>query len=472
MTAGKAARAAKNAEAGQKSWGEAIAVYKQRPVITMLFLGFSAGLPILLVFGTLSIWLREAGIERATIGFFSWVALSYGFKFLWAPLIDRVPLPILSRALGRRRGWLLFAQIAVAFCILMMAFTDASVDPVQMAIFAALLAFCGATQDIVIDAYRIEAAETDVQAAMTSTYQLGYRLAMILAGAGALEIAGILDVVDGYSYEAWRGTYMIMAACMVVGVITTFLAHEPVPKHPIPKFFETGVNGPEIRSWLYQTIVAPFLDFFQRYGTIALTILALISLYRLTDVVMGVMAGPFYIDMGFEKQEIGRISKFFGIWMTIAGAFLGGILALRFGTLRVLLLGGILAAITNLIFAFMATQDKSVTLLVMAIIADNLSAGLAGTVFIAFLSSLTNTAYTATQYALFSSIMLLFPKFVAGFSGVVVDAFGYVSFFSLTALLGLPAILLILYIMRIDLPTAEQDAAEDGEIEGVQEARP
>ncbi|MEM8785048.1 MAG: AmpG family muropeptide MFS transporter [Pseudomonadota bacterium] len=447
-----------------RTWLESLGVYLQRPVVTMLFLGFSAGLPILLVFGTLSIWLREAGIERTTIGFFSWVALSYGLKFLWAPLIDQIRLPLLARLLGRRRSWLLVAQLAIMLCIAGMALSDPSLDARQMAFFAFLLAFCGATQDIVIDAYRIEAADLDVQAAMTSTYQLGYRLAMIFAGAGALEIAGAIDVIEGYSYEAWQATYFIMAGAMGIGIATTFLAREPKTQIAEGPSFENGFTIKAGSEWLYRAVVAPFIDFFSRFGWIALAILCLIALYRLTDVVMGIMAGPFYVDLGFAKEEIGRYSKFFGIWMTIAGAFIGGVLAIRFGVVRVLFLGGLTAAATNLIFAYMATQDKSVALLIAAIIADNLSAGIAGTAFIAYLSGLTSANYTATQYALFSSIMLLFPKFVAGFSGLMVDAMGYAPFFILTAIMGIPALLLIILLERLNVSDRmrEPDAGAPG----------
>lgn len=419
----------------------------------MLFLGFSAGLPLLLVFGTLSAWLREAGVERGTIGHVSWVATLYAIKFAWAPLVDRFPVPVLSRTFGQRRGWMLLAQTGVMSGLLLMAANDPT-GALNLLVAAALLvAFSSATQDIAIDAWRIEAVETDLQGAMAATYQMGYRLGMIMAGAGALYFA---------EYLSWSAAYTLMAASMTVGVVTVLLIPEPSHRvnhstwqqeERVVRFLESTAHLPEryrqIGAWFIGAVVCPFTEFFARNGKLAIAILAFIGVFRLSDITMGVMANPFYIDMGYSKADIASVTKVFGLVMTMVGAGLGGVLVARFGIMRLLLAAAILVAATNLIFAWLATQGPDIRLLALVISADNLSGGLAGSVFIAYLSSLANRAYTATQYALFSSLMLLPAKLLGGFSGDIVDATGYVMFFGYAALLGVPAILLVLYLMRV-----------------------
>jgi len=400
----------------RRSWREVLRVYAEPATLRMLLLGFSAGLPLLLVLGTLSFWLREAGIARATIGYLSWIGLAYGFKWAWAPLVDRLPLPLLTRWLGRRRAWLLLAQVAIATGLVGMALSDPRTGLQALVLCALLVAFGSATQDIALDAYRIESASADRQAALAATYQTGYRLAMIWAGAGALWIAArATDGATGYQPDGWRIAYLAMAASMLVRLL----------------------------AWLRGAVVGPFADFIARYRWQAAVLLALIAVYRISDVVMGIMANPFYVDMGYTKDEVAAVSKLYGVLMTLAGAFVGGALALRFGVLRVLMLGAVLSAASNLLFAALALRGHDLAWLIVVISADNLSAGIATAAFIAYLSSLTSLAYSATQYALFSSVMLLLPKFVAGFSGAFVDAFGYVTFFCGTALLGVPVLLLV-----------------------------
>jgi PAT family beta-lactamase induction signal transducer AmpG len=403
----------------------------------MLFLGFSAGLPLLLVLGTLGFRLREAGIDRATIGFLSWVGLAYGVKWTWAPLVDRLPLPLLTRLLGRRRSWLLFAQVMVAVGLVGMALNDpkAALDPVVWC--AVLVAFASATQDIALDAFRIESANTERQGALAASYQTGYRLAMIWAGAGVLWIAARSEVsaADVYEHAAWRTAYLWMAASMGVGMLTVLFSPEPVPR-PIAPAKSAG-------EWIRGALVDPFADFIRRYKWQAALILSLIAVYRISDVVMGIMANPFYVDMGFTKDEVAAVSKVFGVIMTLVGAFLGGVLALRIGVMRTLMLGAVLSAATNLLFAWLAGLGHNVQALVFVVSADNLSSGIASAAFVAYLSSLTNIQYSATQYALFSSLMLLLPKFLAGYSGVYVDHFGYAHFFVATSILGLPVLVLV-----------------------------
>lgn len=513
-----------------RTWGESFRAFLSPRVISMLFLGFSAGVPILLVFSTLSIWLREAGVERATIGFFSWAALAYGFKVVWAPVVDRLPLPLLEGLLGRRRSWMLLAQAGIIAALVLKAFNDPATDLTMAAVFAVLLAFSSATQDIVIDAYRIEAAPVEMQGLMSATYIAGYRMGMIAAGAGALELAGFLDPdPDSYQYEPWITTWLAMAGVMLVGVVTTFVIREPernsaAAKHSewsvaeyarflgtfamavavfamvfsllgggLPGFagikmaiFGEGDAGPLAgfivetvrlvlavgaavltgialvrvgvvpRDMARETYVAPFADFFGRFGRAALLILALVATYRIADVVMGVMANVFYVDLGFQKQEIGRISGGFGLVMTIFGGFAGGLLITHYGIMRMLFVGAVLAAGTNLLFALLAATGKVVWMLMLVIAADNLSGGMAAAAFVAYLSSLTSARFTATQYALFSSLMLLLPKLIAGYSGVAVDAIGYPAFFVGTAILGVPVLLLVVLAGRM---TATRSAA-------------
>jgi PAT family beta-lactamase induction signal transducer AmpG len=508
-------------QTGKESWGATLKLFWHRRVITMLFLGFSAGIPLLLIFSSLSLWLREAGVDRAVVTFFSWAALGYSFKFVWAPLVDQLPLPGLSRLLGRRRAWMLVAQCAIAASILLMA----SIDPGQgdssltlMAIAAVMLGFSAATQDIVIDAFRIESADVKLQALLSSTYIVGYRLAMLLTGAGSLYLAEAFGSTgEIYSYQAWQYTYILMAAAMVVGVVTTLMVDEPERSksksylettHEYGRFlflFALAVTGfigayvfssevaaqlkvaiatlmhneilaallvealrlttAVIIAWalaitlvklnivryamLERTYLMPIRDFFERYGwSFAWMLLALIGLYRISDIVLGVISNVFYYDMGFSKTEIATVVKTFGLLMTIAGGLVGGLLAVRIGVIRMLLVGGVLAAATNLLFMLLASIGYDMFWFYFVISADNLSAGIASAAFVAFLSSLTNVSFTAMQYAIFSSLMTLIPKSLGGYSGSMVNAIGYQNFFLVTAILGIPVLLLIVFAAR------------------------
>ena len=481
----------------------------------MLFLGFSAGVPILLIFSTLGLWLNEAGVSKSTITFFSWAALGYSFKFVWAPLVDRLPIPILTRKLGRRRAWMLLAQASIILSILLMSSVDpkSSVNSLEiMAIGAVLLGFSSATQDIVIDAYRIESANKDMQSMLSATYIAGYRIGMLVAGAGSLFIASYLgSTKELYSFDAWSHTYMLMALVMLVGVLTTLIINEPDStskqtnystkdylrffilflvvvltfigafnflseatndlKSSLTALFSNenlaGFISATLRMVLSillaylvtraliwtnvvnqtmvdSTYVEPVKDFFKRYGlSAALLLLAVIGLYRISDIVLGVVANIFYQDMGFTKIQIASISKTFGLFMTIAGGFVGGLMANQIGVYRILFLGAALSAITNLLFVVLANVGNDITWLYVTITMDNLSAGLAGAAFIAFLSSLTNIQFTAVQYAVFSSLMTLIPKAFGGYSGSIVESIGYSEFFIFTTIIGLPILYLV-----------------------------
>ena len=487
---------------------QGVAVFMHPRVVTMLFLGFSAGIPLLLIFSSLSLWLREAGTERAAVTYFSWAALGYSFKFVWAPLVDQLPLPWLTRRLGRRRAWLLLAQLAIIGAILAMSAIDPAAGSASlgwMALAAVALGFSAATQDIVIDAYRIESAPPELQAIMSATYIAGYRIGMLLAGAGSLYLADWFGSASGaYSYAAWQSTYALMALAMGVGVATTLIVAEPqravrtnelagasdyarflllfiaaIGGFVVIFFYASlalrGTGGSLFGALLsgllplvlaiagalglarvlvrlrlvdYRmldlTYLAPARDFFRRYGiSLAWILLALIGTYRISDIVLGVIANVFYQDLGFSKSEIASVVKTFGLLMTIAGGFIGGLLALRLGVIRVLFLGAVLAAATNLLFMLLAVVGHDLVWLTLVISADNLSAGIASAAFVAFLSSLTNVSFTAMQYALFSSLMTLLPKLLGGYSGTLVDVLDYPVFFALTAALGLPVLWLI-----------------------------
>ena len=416
-------------------WLAGLAIYRHPRVLAMLFLGFSAGLPFLLVAGTLTAWLALAEISMAEIGMFAWVGIAYSLKFLWAPLVDRLPLPLFTALLGRRRSWMLLSQALVIAGLLGIAGADPASDLPLIAGFALLTAFASATQDIVIDAYRIEAVELKLQGAMAASYQVGYRMAVLAAGAGALVIADV---------ATWQTAYRLMAGLMLVGVVAALLIREPdasASQGEAPRRVGFG-------RWFTDAILGPFLEFFRRNGQWAIVLLLFIGVYRISDMVLGVMANPFYIDLGFSLAEIAAITKVFGVAVTLFGAALGGFAVARYGLNGPLVFGAVLLAVTNLFFAGMAAYGPKLWFLVMTISADNLAAGFTGTVFIAYLSGLTNVAYTATQYALFSSLMTLPGKFISGFSGQVVELVDWFSFFVYASLMGLPAILLVVIVTR------------------------
>ena len=516
------------------SWRESVLVYSQSRVLMMLFLGFSAGLPLFLIFSSLSLWLREAGVDRSTVTYFSWAALAYSFKFIWSPLIDKLPLPVLTQLMGRRRGWLLTTQLMVAIAIIIMALSDPSNGLQMMVIGVVMLGFSSASQDIVIDALRIESAGKEYQAAMSAMYIMGYRIGMIASGAGALYLAaGFGSTPENYSYQAWQWTYFCMAGLMSVGIVTTLLINEPERNaafdshihsnrdyaqfvgifvlftltfvlafnflNPSPalqslltpmlgevlslltgQLFRIVISlGSAIiivmlvsrsgwvnREMIYQTYIDPVVDFFRRYGKHAVTILLLVGLYRTSDIVLGVIANVFYQDMGFSKEEIATYTKVFGVIMTIVGGLVGGVITTRFGVMPILLLGAIMVVLTNLLFMVLANIGYNITWLAIVIAADNVSAGVASAAFIAYLSSLTNISFTAIQYAIFSSLMTLMPKTLGGYSGSMVDQLGYSNFFLVASLLGVPAILLVIYLMKrmnVDKPSSQEGQNQEGQ---------
>lgn len=445
-------------------WREALGVYRRPVVIAMALLGFSAGLPLLLVFSTLSAWLREAGISLGSIGLLSYVLTAYSIKVLWAPVVDRLRLPLLTAKLGRRRGWMLLAQAIVIAGLWAMSQQDPRQHVGVLVWLALLVAFASATQDIVVDAWRIEAAPDGQQAPMATAYQLGYRIAILAASAGALWLAGEYD---------WRIAYSVMATLAGVGFVTTLAIREPevapskdtvLRERRVIEWLAAKAHWPStaqrLGGWFVGAIVCPLTDFFQRNGLrLGLTILCFIGLFRLTDITMGVMANPFYIDLGYSKQQIAAIAKVWGVLASIAGIVLGGVSMARVGVVRSLMIGGLLVILSNLTFGVLALHGKPSVLGLAAVVsADNLAYNFAGTAFIAYLSGLTNTAYTATQYALFSSLFTLPGKILGGFSGFVVEAVDWPLFFVYTSALGVPALALLVLLTR-RLPPAPPPAA-------------
>ncbi len=471
--------------------------------VRMLLLGFSSGLPILLVFSTLSVWLVKAGVSRSTITMFSWAALAYSFKFIWSPVIDNLKIPI--KDLGHRKSWLLISQLMITFSLIFISFTDPSKTLILTAIGSVLIAFSSASQDIIIDAYRIESAPQKMQGALSSMYIAGYRIAMLIAGAGSLYLASFFGV-EVYDVNVWRKVYLIMASLMLVGIFTTLSSPEPNIKRKVSNLsFQDQlrflvvfilaiiifvviysllenpfINEDPLINFLFALIkislcflgsgfivyllisinyikknsasiayVEPVTNFINRYGKTAVLILLLIGLYRIADIVMGVVANIFYLDRGYNVKEIATYSKFFGVFATIVGGIIGGYSAIKVGTLKALFFGALIAAASNLLFAWLAISDPNIKTLIIVITADNISSGFAGAAFVVYLSALTSIKFTATQYALFSSLMLFLPKVLAGYSGAIVDQMGYANFYIFTAIIGIPVLLLIIWIAKI-----------------------
>lgn len=403
-------------------------------VSLMLALGFSAGMPFLLVLGTLAVRLREAGVPVTTIGLFSWLALAYSLKFVWSPVVDAFDVPVLARLVGRRRAWMITCQAVVAVALVGSGMSDPATDLVWTAVFTGLAAFGSATQDVVVDGWRIDAAPTEMQGIMAAAYQLGYRIALLAAGAGALYVAEFVD---------WHVAYFSMAALMGVGIVASLLS--PVVDRPP----DASIAPRRARFSFTEAIKAPLVDLYARKGNTLIPILFLVAFYRLSDFLAGVMSNPLYVDLGFTKAEIASVAKIYGVWVGIVGAFVGGWLVARIGLYRTMLLGAMGQAISHGVFAWLATQGASIEALVLAISADNFAQSFAGTVLIAYMSSLTAAGFSATQYALLSSLYALPGKVVAGISGFIVAALGYPPFFAMTAAIALPVLLLCLLVARL-----------------------
>ncbi|MCH8237740.1 MAG: AmpG family muropeptide MFS transporter, partial [Proteobacteria bacterium] len=432
-----------------KGWLESARIYRDRRVLIILLLGFSSGLPLLLVFSTLSVWLKMEGVSLTAIGLFSLVRTPYTFKFLWAPVIDRISLPILTGMLGRRRGWALLTQAALMASIFAMATTNPSENPGLTALFALLVAFSSASQDIVIDAYRVEVLDDNEQGAGAGAIVLGYRMGMLTAGAGALWLA---------SAFTWNQVYALIGGLVVVGMVTILLAREPLAGQSLESASaeEERIAGhlasgwtprlARLLAWFFEAVIAPFRDFMGHPGWAA--IILFIALYKLGESYLGVMANPFYVETGFTTIEIANVSKVFGLGAIIAGGLIGGVMVNRIGIMRSLLICGVLQIAGTLMFVVQALVGANVPMLMVTIAAENVTSGMATTAFVAYLSSLCNQAYTATQYALLSSFMAFTRDVLSASAGWAAEWLGWAGFFLFSAAAAVPGLAVLLWLMR------------------------
>ena len=419
-----------------KRWLSAARIYMDKRMLTMIALGFSSGFPLLLVFGTLNLWLKDAGISYAAIGLFSLVKTPYSFKWAWSPLIDRIRLPLFCR-LGRRRGWALFTQIILMSSILCMSTVNPSATPLTMAFFAVLVTIASASQDIVLDAYRIESFSSKEQGAGVAIFVLGYRFGLIFSGAGAIWMASVMS---------WNNVYVIMSFGALVGIIAILCSKEPAQDSKKTQVSYSGSLRKRIKKFLLTAVYDPFKDFMRKPDWAI--ILLFIFFYRMSDAYMGPMAYPFYDDMGFSKVEIAYVSKLYGMIATILGGIAGGLIINRFGIMKSLFWFGLLQGITNLMFVAQSYAGHNIYLLTITISLDNISAGMGTTALVAYLSSLCNVAYTATQYALLSSLMSFARDVFAATSGFLADRVSWDIFFFTTALMVIPGLILLAYLTK------------------------
>ena len=421
----------------RRGWRKALAAFRTRSSIVLFFLGFGCGLPFFLVGNTLAIWLRDSGWALGPIGLASYLTFFYVFKFLWAPLLDSRRLPLFHH-LGRRRGWLLASQLAIAAGLAALAITGPVASVPLFLGLAGFTALAGATQDTMVDAYRVEIAPVEMQGALAATYTLGYRIGLQLCG-GAL----VLYLAD---FAGWRAGYLCMAALALLPAIATVLAREPATSRVIES---------EARPGFLEAYVRPFAAFFKRYGwVLGLALLAFVGLYKLPDQMLSI-AGPFYLDTGFSKSDIATVSKVYGVWMGIGGAFLGGLVVAAIGVRKSLLIAALAVALSNLLFILMSMHPGELWTFVATISGDNLSQGFAGTILVAFLSGLVDRHYTATQYALLSSLANLPGKLIGGFSGYIVEASSYTAFFIISSVSVVPTLLLLAWLWKRIAPGAE-----------------
>jgi PAT family beta-lactamase induction signal transducer AmpG len=430
----------------RKSWGEALAVYFEPRQFIILIMGFASGLPLLLTLSTLSYWLSKVGIDKTTIGLFALAGAPYTFKFLWSPVIDQMPLPLLTRLLGRRKGWLVLLQLLLAAAIFSLGFTDPAVNAEATAIAILAVAFFSASQDIVIDAYRIEILKPEEQGAGAGTTQVGYRIGLLLAGAGAVAMSDFIS---------WQAIFAILAAAVLACAVFTLFIPEPERHDPLAlrkvargQFVATAA-GTQVgySRRIKEAVVDPFADFIRRPGWAV--ILIFILFYKFGDAFGGTMATPFYNELGFTGVEIAAITKVWGVLATAIGGILGGLVVARIGVFKTLMIGGILQAITNLLFAVLAMKGHDLIWLGVAVSADNLAGGVAAAAFVAYLSELCNLAFTATQYALLTSFMAYGRTMMSSGSGWLADHMPWPEFWATTALMAIPGLVFLLWITRL-----------------------
>lgn len=420
---------------GWRRWLRAFAVYIDRRIAIIFFMGFASGLPLLLTLSTLSYWLAKVGIDKTSIGLFALVGVPYSLKFLWAPVIDQARVPVLARLLGHRRSWALVTQAALIAAILALGSCDPATAPWTTAAAALAVAFFSASQDIVIDAYRIEILRDDEQGAGAAATQFGYRVGLLASGAGALALSDFVD---------WFWVFAAMAALVLVGSVTVLLAPEPQVKRGAEP------ERLDLVERIRTAVIGPLAEFMQRRGWLVILLFAL--LYKFGDAIGGVMASPFYVELGFTGAQIGSITKVLGLVATLAGVFVGGAMVARYGILWALVIGGILQAATNLLFAVLAMVGNDLTMLGVTIAADNFTGGLGSAAFVAYLSSLCNKAFTGTQYALLTSLMAFGRTVLSSGGGWLADQVDWVTFFILTTGLAVPGLLLLAWLIHLYPP--------------------
>lgn len=417
---------------------DALAIYLRPRVLIVMFLGFSSGLPLALSGSTLQVWMREAGVDLGTIGLLALVGTPYTLKFLWAPLVDALDVPLLSAWLGRRRGWLIFSQLLLIVAIVFLGFSDPAIAPWVTAFGALLVATASATQDIVVDAFRVESLPEDEQAAGMASYVAAYRIGMLISTAGALFLVSGFEQFGFVKNAAWSAGYLVMAAFVAVGMITTLIATEPGN----PGEVEAGHKKQNRLRRVYQAAIGAFADFLaMKY---ALFVLAFVVLFKLTDALAGVMTAPFVIDLGFSKNEYAAIIKGVGLAATLIGGFAGGFIAKRYPLATSLWIGGILQALANLAFSWQAIVGKDLGWLTFAIVTENFTSAIGTVIFVAYLSALCrNPLHTATQYALLTALAAVGRIYISSGAGYVAEASGWFWFFTICALAGIPGLLLL-----------------------------
>lgn len=424
-------------EADGRGWRQALAALASVRILIVLGMGVVSGLPLLLTGSTLTYWLSTREVSIQEIGLFAIVGAPYTFKFLWAPIMDQVPLPFLTRRLGRRRGWLAVAVAGLVASIVGLSATDPQAAPWWVALAALCIAFFSASQDIVIDAYRIEILDPEQQGMGAAATQWGYRVGLLVAGAGAIALSDFID---------WRFIFLGLAAVAALGMLLVLVIPEPPP----PADWERRQEEP-ILAQLKRGAVEPFVEFLSRRG--ALVILAFVFFYKFGDAIGGWVATPFYREMGFTGVEIGSVTKVFGLLATLVGTVVGGLLVAKLGYFRALFFGGVFQAVTNLFFAWIALVGHDISLLFLAIGFDNFAGGVGSAAFVAYLSYLCNVSYTATQYALFSSFMAFGRTVLSTGSGWLAGELGWFAFFVSTTLLAVPGLLLLIWLARLQKET-------------------
>jgi PAT family beta-lactamase induction signal transducer AmpG len=431
-------RITRASEQPKPSIRETLAVYLRSRVLIVMFLGFSAGLPLALSGSTLLVWMREAGVDLGTIGLFALAGTPYTIKFLWAPLVDALDVPILSRLLGRRRGWLIFSQLLLIAAIVFLAFSDPAKAPWIVALGAVMVAAASATQDIVIDAFRVESLPESEQAAGMASYVAAYRVGMLVSTAGALFLVSGFEAYGLSKHGAWTAGYVTMAAFVIIGMLTSLIATEPLQSQRI----ETAHHRENALSRIFQAALGAFRDFWQMEA--ALAVLAFVVLFKFTDALAGAMTAPFVIDLGFSRNEYAAIIKGVGLAATLIGGFAGGYVARRYPLALSLWIGGILQALANFAFSWQAIIGHDIAWLTFAIVTENFTSAIGTVIFVAYLSALCrNPAYTATQYALLTALAAIGRTYLSAGAGYIAEASGWFWFFALCALAGLPGLILL-----------------------------